>query len=118
MSKLDPLMTGYEIRIVKSLMSSRGDILKDDKMVNSVVRAALGTPIESTLEGGEAVNVNPLTKLVAARIGYELANPKDIDLEKWAKILGEQKIEQAVELRGADSLFGDIVVVPKEKKDE
>lgn len=109
-------MSGYEIRIVKQLMSSKADVLKEDKMVNSVVRAALGTPVETTLEGGEAVNVNPLTKLVAARINYELNNPKDIDLEKWGKILGEQKIEQAIELKGADELFGDIVIVPKKQK--
>ena len=113
---MNPLMSGYEVRITKGLLASSADLLKNDKMVNATVRQALGQDIEETLESGEKVNAPVLTRLVAARLGYELKNPDKIDLEKWAKLLGEQKIEQAVELKGADALFGDIVITPK--KDE
>ena len=79
---MNPLMSGYELRIVKGLLASSADLIKNDKMVNATVRQALGQEVEETLE----------------------------------ELLGEQKIEQAVELKGADALFGDIVITPK--KDE
>ena len=101
-------LTGYESRILMNLDKSEADKLTDKKMIAATLKQFLNTDIDYTLNGAP-VKTSLANLLVAKKIDYDLNHPSEIDLEKYAKVLGEQKLEATLNLKTADDLFGDIV---------
>lgn len=104
------LMTGYELRLYKGLAKSNGDKLKDNRMLSTSLKKHLGIVVEKQLPTGERICVNVMDELVQARIAYEMEHPEDIDIKKWAQVLGEYKETAEVVTRTAGDLFDGIVV--------
>ena len=103
-------MTPYETRIYKEIKKSPGDKLKDDKMLESTLKRMMGMEVEVTLDSGEVINVPTKELLIAKKIAYDLANPKNIDLKMYSNVLGENEIKVNANLQTSKELFGDIVI--------
>lgn len=101
-------MTGYEARIFHGYQKTAADGLKDKKMLEVVLKKALGTPVEEELDTGEKVNVPLIDLLIIKKLGYDLKHPDKIDLKVYSQVLGETK--QALELDGtlASDMFKGI----------
>ena len=108
-SKTD-FMTPYETRIYKQISKSSGDKIKDDKMLESTLKRMMGMEVEVTLEDGTVINVPTKELLIAKKVAYDLANPKNIDLKMYANVLGENEIKVNANLQTSQELFGDIVI--------
>lgn len=109
-AKTKDFMTPYEMRIYNQIKKSPGDKIKDDKMLESTLKRMLGMEVEVTLESGEVINVPTKELLIAKKVAYDLANPKNIDLKMYANVLGENEIKVNANLQTSKELFGDIVV--------
>lgn len=108
--KKDDLMTGYEYRTYHGYKKTSADKLKDKRMFETAVRNRLAMEEQVVLESGEVVTVTAAELLVDKKFEHDLTCTQDIDLNKWAKAAGEDVNKQEVTLRGADELFGDIVI--------
>jgi hypothetical protein len=108
--KKECLMTGYELRTYKGYKKTIGDQIKDKAMFRTIVKNRLAMEEQAVLPTGEVVNVSALELLVDAKLQDDLNNPDRIDLVKWQKASGEDVNQSEVTLRGADELFGDIVI--------
>ena len=95
------LLDGYEKRVVNELPSSKADKMLENAVLKNAVIQALNKE-----ENGKSI----LNTLIEKRIEHELEVPREIDLAKWQKILGEDINKTEVKVRGADELFGDIVI--------
>lgn len=107
------LMTGYEIREYRGYKKSAADELKDEQMFNKAVKKRLAMEEKVQLPTGELVNVSALDLLVDKKLQDDLNNPERIDLVKWRKAAGEDTTSAEVNVRGANELFGDIVIKTK-----
>jgi hypothetical protein len=103
-------MTPYEMRLYKQINKSPGDKIKDDKMLESTLKRMMGMEVEVTLEDGTVINVPTKELLIAKKVAYDLANPKNIDLKMYANVLGENEIKVNANLQTSQELFGDIVI--------
>ena len=104
------LMTGYEQRLVEGWKKSAADLLKDQKMLSSALKVALGAETVKQLESGEYINIPIVYDLLIELLAYWKEHPEKIDLKTLSAVLGETKQEVSIEARkGADELFGDIV---------
>lgn len=102
-------MNGYEKRIYKGYRKTQADLLKDNKMLSNVVKECMGIEVEKTLDDGTMVNVPVAVELVALKLSYLKEHPEKIDLKELSSVLGEQKVEANLNVKGAQELFGDIV---------
>lgn len=114
-AKKTDYMTPYEQRIYNQIKKSPGDKLKDDKMLESTLKRMMGLEVEVTLDSGEVINVPTKELLVAKKVAYDLANPKNIDLKMYANVLGENEIKVNAKLQTSEELFGDIAIKPIDK---
>ena len=116
MNERERLMSGYEQRIVRGIKKSKGDRHKDDQMILNITKRLMNQSVEvrDELGTGEVVSVSLGELVVAKRLAYDLEHPEKIDLGMYSKVLGENKDKVELELKGADALFGDIVI--KEEK--
>lgn len=96
-------MSGYEKRIVNNLPASKSDKELEKAILKNVVLAKLNS---KQANGEQTI----LEQLIEKRIEFELEVPKEIDLSKWQKILGEDINKSEVKVTTADDLFGDIVI--------
>lgn len=103
-------MTGYEVRSYRGYKKSAADQLKDKQMFSTAIKNRLAMEEQVTLPTGELVNVSALELLVDAKLQDDLNNPERIDLVKWRKAAGEEVNQSEVSVRGADELFGDIII--------
>ena len=87
----------------------------DKKLLNSTVKQVFETEIKTSVDG-KSVNAPIGVLLVTKKVAYDLEHPEKIDLSAYSKVLGENKIEQEVSFKGADELFGDIII--KKNDDE
>lgn len=94
-------MTDYEKRVVNNLPPSKSDKALESAVLKNAVLSALNRE-----ENGKSI----LNTLIEKRIKHELEVPREIDLAKWQKILGEDINKSEVKVQGADELFGDIVI--------
>ena len=101
-------MTGYEKRLYRGWQKSAADLLKDNKMVATVVKECLGVEVEKQLESGEVVNVPFAVELVGTLFAYWKSHPEKIDLKVLSTVLGETKQEIAVESVSASEIFRGI----------
>ena len=116
-AKRTDFMTPYELRMFKEIKKSDGDKFKDDKMLESTLKRVMNLENEVTLESGEVVNVSTKELLILKKIGYDLANPKNIDLKMYANVLGENEIKVNANLKTSAELFGDIALPNNEVVD-
>ena len=116
-AKRTDFMTPYELRMFKEIKKSDGDKFKDDKMLESTLKRVMNLENEVTLESGEVVNVSTKELLILKKIGYDLANPKNIDLKMYANVLGENEIKVNANLKTSAELFGDIAIPNNEVVD-
>ena len=107
------LMTGYEKRLYSGWRKSAADLLKDNKMIASVVKECLGVEVEKQLESGEVVNVPFAVDLVGTLFAYWKEHPEKIDLKVLSAVLGETKQEVAVETFSASEMFRGITAGAK-----
>ena len=103
------LVNGYEKRILNGYEKTSADLLKDNKMLSNAVKKCLGVMVEDTLEDGTVVNVPVVTMIAAKKLAYYMEHPEKADLKELSSVLGEQKVEANLNIKGADELFGDIV---------
>ena len=94
-------LDGYEKRVVNGVPSSKSDKALESAILKNAVISALNAQ-----KDGNTV----LEDLIQKRIEHELECPREIDLAKWQKVLGEDINKSEVKVRGADELFGDIVI--------
>lgn len=109
-AKKTDFMTPYEVRMFKGMNKSPGDELQDDKMMQSTLKRMLGIEVPVQLEDGTEVNVPVKDLLVARKIAFDLVCPKAIDLNAYAKALGENEIKLTGQLKTSSELFGDLVI--------
>lgn len=114
----EQFMTGYEKRVFLGYRKTASDLLKDDRMVGSVLRQCLNTavPTEEHLESGEVVEVPIIVELVSLKLSYWKSNPDKIDLKELSTVLGELKNETNLNLPQASAVFGGIAVDRKPRK--
>ncbi len=103
-------MTPYEMRMYNQMKKSPGDVMKDDKMLESTLKRVMNLENEIELESGEVINVSTKEMLVMKKIAYDLENPKNIDLKMYANVLGENEIKVNANLKTSEDLFGDIAI--------
>jgi len=103
-------MTAYEKRLYKGYEKSQADLLKDSKMLENTVRECLGMKVPYELDDGSSIDTPVATVLVAKKIKYMYEHPEKIDLKELSSVLNESKVEINANVKGADELFGDIVV--------
>lgn len=103
-------MTPYEMRMYNQIKKSPGDVMKDDKMLESTLKRVMNLENEVELESGEVINVSTKEMLVMRKIAYDLENPKNIDLKMYANVLGENEIKVNANLKTSEDLFGDIAI--------
>lgn len=103
-------MTPYEIRMYNQIKKSPGDVMKDNKMLESTLKRVMNLENEVELESGEVINVSTKEMLVMRKIAYDLENPKNIDLKMYANVLGENEIKVNANLKTSEDLFGDIAI--------
>jgi len=104
------LLDGTSKRIISNKKQSQADLLKNSRMFQNKVKEYLSYEFETELDDGTKVDLPLVDLLVAKRIGYLIDNPKDIDMKEISTVLGENKVEQEITVRGADALFGDLVI--------
>lgn len=111
-------MSGYEKRIFKGIDKTAADLIKDERMVASVLKKCLITEIETeeVLESGEAVNVPIIYELVGKKLAYWKENPDKIDLKELSTVLGELKNETNLNLPKASSVFAGITIEDKPRR--
>ena len=103
-------MTGYEVRTYRGYKKTAADQMKDKQMFSTAIKNRLAMEEQVVLPTGELVNVPAIELLVDAKLQDDLNNPERIDLVKWRKAAGEEVNQAEVSVRGADELFGDIVI--------
>lgn len=103
-------MTGYEVRTYRGYKKSAADQMKDKQMFATAIKNRLAMEEQVVLPTGEIVNVPAVELLVDAKLQDDLNNPERIDLVKWRKAAGEEVNQSEVSVRGADELFGDIII--------
>lgn len=108
--KHEDFMTGYEIREYKGYKKTAGDELKNKSMFQTAVKNRLAMEEQVRLPSGETVKVSAVELLVDAKLQDDLDHPERIDLVKWQKAAGEEVIKTENEVKGADELFGDIII--------
>lgn len=109
-AKRKDFMTPYEMRMYNQMKKSPGDVMKDDKMLESTLKRVMNLENEIELESGEVINVSTKEMLVMKKIAYDLENPKNIDLKMYANVLGENEIKVNANLKTSEDLFGDIAI--------
>jgi len=108
--KKTDLMTGFEVRQYRGYKKSAGDLAKQKEMFKNAVKERLAMEERVVLPTGEVANIPAVELLVDAKFQFDLDNPQGIDLVKWLKAAGEDVNATEVTLKGADELFGDIVI--------
>lgn len=108
--KAEEFMTGYELREYRGYKKSIADQLKDKAAFKNAIKKRLATEEQVVTPEGEVITVSALDLLVDAKLQNDLTHPEDIDLTKWVKAAGEDVTQIEANLRGADELFGDIVI--------
>ncbi len=108
-------MSGYEARIYKGYKKSAADMLRDDRMLQNTVKKCLGVEVEKILDDGSTANIPVAVELVALKLSYWKDHPEKIDLKELSTVLGENKVEGQITLRGASELFGDIAIKDETK---
>jgi hypothetical protein len=103
-------ISGYEKRVLTDLEKTKADELKDTRTLSNAVKKVLNLPIEERIDDDTIVNVPIVEILAAKKIAYYMEHTEKIDLKELSSVLGEQKMEVNANLKGADELFGDLVI--------
>lgn len=107
-------ISGYEKRILSDVEKTKADEIKDTRILTNAVKKVLNLKIDEDLEG-EIVNVSIVEMLAAKKIAYYMEHPDKIDLKELSTVLGEQKTETNLNVKGADELFGNLVIKENEE---